>query len=293
MKKKRNDPKRDDGIVSWHAPSGRHLARNPTKPFRAGVAEHGGREALDTQTTTIDSVFRCDLRPSAVQRTILESLFSGPVFLKSLVLNAERKPQTPHDASMFLLRHHRELQPYLSTGDRNESVDMLKNLIVQWSASVSRLIEIEFPGDCSISASNEIFFPVHGLGTIAVQNPGRLADARQGSRYKQSFAIVRSSLGYLVEIVFVRRHSIECTLVERPPVAQSKPRDAVRVTPKPKDTPRAKSVEERLMYGDFCKLFSQRRMMADHVARSFTKPDFNALEGRQLMGGLPSLGKRR
>ncbi|AFT85064.1 hypothetical protein BUPH_08135 [Paraburkholderia phenoliruptrix BR3459a] len=291
MKKKRNDPKRNDGIVSWHASSGPQVTKSPTKPLRTPLVERGGSPKPETQPTMVESIFRCDLRPTAGQRATLDSLFSGPQFLKKLLLSAEEKPRTPHDASMFLLRHHRELQPYLFAGNRSESIDLLKGLIVQWGSRVPKLIELQFSGDCSISASNEIFFPIPRLGKLPIQNPGRLADARQGSRYNPAFALVHSSLGYLVEIVFTRPSSIGRALdVPKAREQKSSKSAPAKVAP-------ARAIDDRLSFDKFVLLFddavNQRLLSEIRIAQRYATPDFNALEGRQVLGGLPSLGKRR
>jgi len=50
----------------------------------------------------------------------------------------------------------------------------------------------------------------------------------------------------------------------------------------------SKSIEDKLF-----KAIEQHQQVQDKIARAFAKPDFSALSGYQVQGGLPSLGKRK
>jgi hypothetical protein len=280
MKKKETA---DGGILSWRAPSAGHAMKRPAKLDRTSSIAHEDKRPADLQRLTVESVFRCDLRPSPAQKVVLDSLFSGPLLLKTLLQNAAQKPRTSLDASLFLLHHHGELEPYLYSGNRAESVDLLKNLVVQWGSRIPERIELQFSGDCSVSASNQVFLPIPRLGMVAVQNISRLIDARSGARYRPTFAVVHSSLGYLVEIVFVRSAA-----------AVPHAHDTAKA---PKVVPGTQSVSARFGFSSFLTLFDNRvnqgLMEELRISRRFAKPDFGALEGREVTGGLPSLGKRR
>jgi hypothetical protein len=274
----------DAGILSWHASDEHRAPKSSTKPSPKPSIEHKGQRPLLSQTSLVESIFRCDLRPSPTQKTVLDSLFSGPLLLKTLLINAGNKPRTPLDASMFLMRHHGELEPYLYSGNRSESVDLLKNLVVQWASHIPARVELQFPGDCSVSASSQIFLPIPRFGLVNVQNPSRLIDARRGARYEPTFAVVHSSLGYLVEIVFIRSAA-----------GHAHARETEKETSKAE--PRIQPASGRLGFSNFLEVFDNRvnqgLMDELRISRRFAKPDFAALEGRAVMGGLPSLGKRR
>jgi hypothetical protein len=286
-KEKSAREKANVGILSWRASDEPHATKSLTKPFRKPSTEQESRQPVETQAPLVESIFRCDLRPSPAQKTVLDSLFSGPVLLKALLSKAAQRPQTSQETSMFLLEHHEELQPYLFAGNRSESVDLLKKLIIQWAARVPSLIELQFSGDCSVSASNQVFLPIPRLGTVAIQNESRMIDARHRSHYKPAFALVHSTLGYLIEIVFVRRDS-------RPPPTASvfEPQKLAQ-----KAAPRAQLASERVGFDNFLMLFdnavNQSLMNELRISRRFATPDFAALEGKEVPGGLPSLGKRR
>ncbi|MDN7671031.1 hypothetical protein QMA69_13020 [Burkholderia pseudomallei] len=284
-KKKRVREPTNVGILSWRA-SDKPSPAKSLNPLRKPSTEQQRRQTVETQTLLVNSIFRCDLRPSPAQKAILDSLFSGPLLLRTLLLKAAHKPQTPHEASMFLLENHKELQPYLIAGNRSESVDLLKNLILQWASRIPTLIELQFTGDCSVTPSNQVFLPIPQLGAVPVQNESRLIEARYRSHYKPTFALVHSTLGYLIEIVFVRREIL--------PLAAPGVREPEK--PTTKKASRTEPASARLDVGRFVTLFGaldRARANETRVARNFVKPDFGALEGRAVQGGLPSLGKRR
>jgi hypothetical protein len=272
---------------------GRSRSRNQAVPAQSYNA------AQEKPPSSVESIFRCDLKPSPAQKASLDSLFSGPLLLKALLLKAAQKPKTPQEASMFLLQHRKELQPYLDSGYRGESVDLLKKLIIQWASHIPSLIELQFSGDCSLSDTNQVFLPIPRLGTVAVHNEIRLIEARHRaqSRYKPAFALVHSTLGYLIEIVFLCRDSrppSQLPARESEKAVQVPSRDAEK--PTPKKASRTEPASGRLDVGKFVTLFGaldQRRADETRIARQFVRPDFGALEGRAVQGGLPSLGKRR
>ncbi|MEX3950650.1 hypothetical protein AB4Y40_23175 [Paraburkholderia sp. EG287B] len=246
----------------------------------------------------VDTIFRGDLKPTSAQKAVLDSLFSGPLTLKALLKNSAHKPHTPHEASLFLLQHRKELEPYLFTRNRSDSVDLLKRLISQWASRIPTVIELQFSSDCFLSPSNQISLPIPRLSAVAVHNETRLIEARHRAQscYKPAFALVHSTLGYLIEIVFQSRGSrppdypaleVEKTRLPVPREVEKPPR---------KKANRAEPASERLDVENFVALFGaldQRRANETRIAQEFVKPDFGALEGKAMQGGLPSLGKRR
>jgi hypothetical protein len=286
---------------------GKRTAFTSTSGIEIGRSR-SGNEAVPTQRSNaaqekppspVESIFRCDLKPSPAQKAALDALFSGPLLLKALLLKAAQKPKTPQEASMFLLQHRKELQPYLNSGYRDESIDLLKKLIIQWASSIPSLIELQFSGDCSLSDANQVFLPIPRLGTVAVHNEIRLIEARHRaqSRYKPTFALVHSTLGYLIEIVFLCRDSrphsqLRARETEKP--VQLHSREAEQ-SPRKKAS-RTEPASGRLDVRRFVTLFGaldQRRANEARIAQEFVRRDFGALEGRAVQGGLPSLGKRR
>lgn len=313
MTKRRKEPrqKANAGILSWHAsdqpkvrampsqpalPAARVLAvKTPAKLARESVTASKDVSLLNSPDRIVESVFRCDLKPNSSQKAVLDALFSGPLLLKALLKQVDPKPRTSHDASMFLLRHRRELEPYLATRDRSDSVDLLTQLVIQWGSRSPTAIEIQFCEDCTISGANEIYVPIPRLGGLAVFNESRLAEARYRSRYKPSFALVHSSLGYLIEIVFLRREQTR----EVAPYVSGRldlPTEGGSAPSIAKKSGRSETKTGRIQVARFVALFGaldRARAAEARVGKNFVRPDFGTLEGRAVQGGLPSLGKRR
>lgn len=279
--------KKNTGILSWRACNGSNATKVPTKPFGIPATEHEGEKLQPTRSAPLESILRCELSPSPTQKAILDSLFAGPLLLKELLLKSDRRPRGPQDASLFLLQHYRELQPYLSVNGRSKSVELLKQLILQWATRIPKLIELQFSGDCSISALDQVFLPIPRLGTVTVRNEIELSEKRQGMRYRPTFALIHSTHGYLVEIVFIPR-------CNRTPFARPARKAGKPCPGGPQRRPRA---TDRIPFDQFVLLFddhlNQRLMNDIRIARNFVSPDFDALEGKEVLGGLPSLGKRR
>lgn len=272
------------GILTWRAPS-EGVSPTPIKQRAATLAVPVASEKVDPpQVIQLHS----KLKPREAQKAVLDSMFSGPILLRELLSKSPVKPRTAEDAALFLLQHHKELQPFLyAAHDRTKSVELLKHLILDWAVSVPELIELEFPGDCSISAANQIFLPIPRLGTLPVKDEDELAGHKRGRRYSPAFVLIHSPWGYITEIEFKSRGS-------RTPDSTS-----VRSTRPTVKSGNKRGVEptQRLKFDQFLMMFDSainaQLMKELRVSRRFVAPDFDALQGREILGGLPSLGKRR
>lgn len=281
---------KNTGILTWRAPDISEPKNEPVPklapppPAPAAIAEPH-KEILHTL-----------LRPSAKQKTTLDSMFAGPIFLRELLAKTSEKPKTLEDAGLFLLHHHRELQPHIYGANRSKAVDLLKQLIVAWSAYPPELVELAFPQDCSVSESNQIFFPIPRLGTIPVKDEVELGAYRRSGQYSSSFVLIHSPFGYVAEIQFSCRKQV---IIQRP----------VRTLQSPKHSPKAKAAlfrkEQKEHAAQVSRLkFEQYLMMFDdavdaclmdemRISKKFVTTNFSALEGYEVLGGLPSLGKHR
>lgn len=272
----------NNGILTWRAPS--EQADQPLKaPAKESVHRPQNSKAQGGCSEKI--VLHSLLKPKESQRTVLDALFAGPILLRKLLSAAAVKPRSAEEAAMFLLMHHKELQPCLyATENRERSVDLLKRLIVDWASNIPELIELEFPGDCSISATHQVFLPIPRLGTLPVKDEAELVEHLRGRRYSRSFVLIHSPWGYLSEISFTGRPANHTTKAPRTlRVGHSKP-GAVRQV-------------GRIKFDHYLMMFDSEinaRLMNElRVSKRFATPDFSALEGREVLGGLPSLGKRR
>lgn len=272
------------GILTWRAPSDTAKPAVPSQREAKPPAPKAPKKEEPQEVIQLHS----KLKPKEAQMAMLDSMFSGPILLRQLLSKAPVKPKTSEDAALFLLQHHKELQPFLyAAQDRTKSVELLKHLILDWSVSVPELIEVEFPEDCSISASNQIFLPIPRLRTLSVKDEDELAGYRRGRQYSPSFVLIHSPWGYIVEIEFKSHGRRELdNSTRRPTKHVAKP-----------SLKHQREVSTRLKFDHFLMMFDSalnaQLMQELRVSRRFVTPDFDALQGREILGGLPSLGKRR
>lgn len=271
------------GILVWRAgaqspsdgPGGR---RKPKRKAHSGEdtrpAEKASKQIAGASKGPSSVVLRALLKPSDAQKVTLDTLFSGPVLLQSLLKAASVWPGTQAEASRFLLENHKALQPYLYANDRSTAVELLKKLVLDWRGDATGHIELEFSHDCSISAKNEVFLPIPRLGVLPVVNVAEMEAMRKGRRYKSSFVLINSSQGYIAEIEFqisAKRHS--------------------------KALAPAAKTSGRIPFAQFMTMFDNalnaRLMNELRISSRYVRPDFDALKGWPVQGGLPSLGKGR
>lgn len=259
--------------------------------------EHPPRPAVSVATASpkpvaspapVETVFRCELKPTAAQKALLDTLFSGPILLRTLIQRADRKPRSRHDASMFLLQNRKELEPYLAKGNRADAVDFLTNLIVRWASRIPERIEVRFPAYCSLSDSNQVFLPIPRLGGLTSHNEIRLIEARHRSMYKPAFVLAHETHGYTITIVFLRR---DIHAPARGPAHAQAPENRPRREPPHKQPGGAPLESDRFL--SLFRALDHLRADEARIAKQFVKPDFDTLEGRAVHGGLPTLGKRR
>lgn len=271
-----------NGILTWRAPS-EQVVQPLKTPVKKSAPEPQTPKAQGDRSEKI--VLHSLLKPRESQRTVLDALFAGPLLLRKLLSAAAVKPRSAEEAALFLLMHHKKLQPCLyATENRERSVDLLKRLIVDWALNIPELIELEFPGDCSISATHQVFLPIPRLGTLPVKDEAELVEHLRGWRYSRSFVLIHSQWGYISEISFTGRPVNLTTKEPRAPrVGHIKTGDVSQVG--------------RIKFDHYLMMFDSEinaRLMNElRVAKRFATPDFSALEGREVLGGLPSLGKRR
>ncbi|MDN2677675.1 hypothetical protein [Janthinobacterium sp. SUN033] len=70
---------------------------------------------------------RLDLTPA--QRSVIDSMFAGPIEVLRCVANFSKPITSTQDASMFLLLHRADIAPYI-VGNRDAVLEMLKELVV-------------------------------------------------------------------------------------------------------------------------------------------------------------------
>lgn len=283
------------GILSWRADgqpasAGKgnraNLKRAKADRADAGVRTKVQKAGAGAPSRPTTFVLYSLLKPREAQKNVLDAIFSGPVLLRKLLADSGVQPRTAEEAGLFLLQHRKALQPYLYASDRTKSVELLKKLVLDWARSSPELIELELPADCSISAGNEVFLPIPKLGLLPVADIEEMQTERKGRRYSPSFILIHSPWGYIAEI-------------ELHGVKRAEPKAPVPTVQRPNIRPLAKvnRTSDRIRFDQFMAIFDNaldaRLMNELRVASGYVKPDFDALQGRPVRGGLPSLGKGR
>lgn len=264
----------------------------PSRMGKNGPAKKAQREDVVASKKTPTFILHSLLKPSKTQKATLDAIFSGPVLLRNLLQESGVKHWTPNEAGLFLLQNYKALQPYLYANDRHAAIEFLKKLVLDWGRTHPELTALELPHGCSISANNEVFLPIPGLGPLAVADVGEMQAERKGRRYKSSFVLIHSKWGYVAEIELFgnSEHDALTSVPEAPSLSKKVRRKAVKSPPEKKSP-------ENIPFAQFMEIFSNTlnaRLMDElRIYSRYAKSDFDALEGRPVQGGLPSLGKGR
>lgn len=258
-----------------------------------------GREPVQTNVLELKTVVertRVVLQPTAPQKIALSEMFDAPQVLATLLRLHPGKIRNPGDASIFLLQNRKVLDRFINPRARSESIDLLTEMLMQWSENPPDVIGIDFDEDCSISAQQEIYLPMTGFRRLAILDPEELIEKRMGSQYEGPFTLFREDKFFIVTFNLVKRLAVtkftESLAVKptKPKVTKSNkfviPELILRPgSPKPyisglryqKNEPR-----RRVLYTNFSQVFGggMRAM------------NWGGLSGWGVNGGLPSLGKR-
>jgi hypothetical protein len=214
------------------------------------------------------------LRPTRQQLVLLDDLFAGPAFLRSIILERSTPISSQFEASAFLLTHRRDLEPYLQK-KRESSVNLLTQLALDWSRDQPDQIELEFESDCSVSNEQKVFLPINRLGLLALAEPDELAALRIGKKYSSNFRLVKQGLNYSIGFELCTTHVVSQSRV---------------IKSSPNTRPKSKSI---IKFSNFLDMFDARVDAEARAGKAFPKNGFDRLQGWPVSGGLPSLGKRR
>ncbi len=150
----------------------------------------------------------------------------------------------------------------------------MSRLILEWSRDLPVEVNLSFSGNCSISDNGFFWFPIQGLALLSPKNINQLRDITNGYLYTKNFAILKSRGNYFATIQTI-------VVVDKASGAENT----------------SKKSKANLSYEDYIAAFDivANKNIQDglKLSRGYAKPDFNAIEGREVQGGLPSLGKRR
>jgi hypothetical protein len=235
----------------------------------------------------------------------------APKALADLLRAYPQKLVTQADASVFLLRNRKELDGYINPDARGRSVDLLTELLLQWSGNPPESIGIDFD-DVSLTPDQKIYLPLEGFRSLEVADPMELLRQRKDRRFKEPFTLFEEDRQYFIALTLEPKVSarpafnqkIPSRSAGQPPTqwwirvdkpGEIQPLDitipeihlkpdqpmpyisGMRVEPKQSKEPR-----QRVLYSKYSGVFSG----------GIKTMNWGGLSGWGVNGGLPSLGKR-
>jgi hypothetical protein len=271
------------------------LSKKAKKPRQVNGIRDGGI------VTTTDGSARIPIFPRPAQKEILDGLFAGPRLIRQLLAECTEPISTDEGASLFMLKHYKDLQPHLYSQRRDDAVNLLRSLIKEWSIAMPDDIELLLPSDCSISSEQKIYLPIPGLGTLSPLDAEAVTRLRTRRRYESGFVLLHHKGKYFVDVAFEKAGNGERQ--ELNPAINTQQHTVSRSTHEAKShksRPKSKStkVSSSAMHIDsFLSMFNNsinRRLMQQlRISQQYSRTNFDKLEGWGVNGGLPSLGKHR
>lgn len=222
------------------------------------------------------------------QKARLEGLFMAPRALAALLRAYPQKLTTPADASIFLLSNRKELDGYINPDARGRCVDLLTELLLQWSGCPPDSIGIEFD-DVSLTPDQKVYLPLEGFRGVEVADPLQLIGQRKSRRFKVPFTLFEEDKHFFVALTLESRQAVK----QPEQVAQQKDqKNKTRAIKLKLGQPlpyisgmrhqQLKEPRQRVLYSKYSGVFSG----------GLTTMNWGALSGWGVNGGLPSLGKR-
>ena len=230
---------------------------------------------------------RVVLYPNDQQLRCLQMLFHAPQVLASLLRDYPEKISSITDSSIFLLQHKKELDPFIDPRTRSESVDILTELLIQWSVEQPEAIGIDFE-NCSISEHGEIYLPLDNLRSLPVIDRWDLNHQINGSRWGSRFTLFQEGPAFIVAFDLLRKVKVQAKLDKRKVSQRHPPEMAPRLRGNsPEISKKSRSIQHRkepkrpVLYSRFAGAFGA----------GLRGMNWGGLQGWGVSGGLPSLGK--
>lgn len=259
-------------------------ARPPSKPICAAAkpAFDAPKRPPANEPTRIE----LKLRPDERQRTCLEALFRAPKALANLLRSYSLELKTKADASAFLLNNRRELDGVINHERRERDVDLLTELLLQWSGNPPESVGIDFD-DASLTPENKVYLPLPGLRSVEIFELERLIEQRRARRYALPFTLFEEDRHFYLALTLEPREKS----AQRPPRHRHldangtvkefklKPGDPLPYISGPRYAPR--EPRQRVLFSRYSGVFGGIKTM-----------NWGDLSGWGVNGGLPSLGKR-
>lgn len=233
------------------------------------------------------------------QKIRLQALFMAPKVLAGLLRAYPQKLASPADTSLFLLKNRKELDDCINPDARGRAVDLLTELLLQWSGMIPETITIDFD-DASLTPDQQVYLPLEGLRRVPVEDPMQLFQQRKGRLFQQPFSLFEEGGQYFIAVTLTPKHE--------PVVTASSlqlPKSKAHAAPKAGKLKDFRPKEIKLLPGQPKPYISgmrnqptepRQRVLYSKYSSVFSAGlkamNWGSLSGWGVNGGLPSLGKK-
>jgi primosomal protein N' len=214
----------------------------------------------------------------------LAYVFDIPNRLDAL-LKASLKPiATVVEAKLFLLENFKDLSQIIQTHDRSLAIEALNEFLPLWLKQKEPINRLSIPDGCELAADSKFVRLGADIGWLMVKDASVLKSQRlDWQTFRRDFDLIRDKNKYYVEILV--------TVDQRKQAVSRTPQQSTfNKTDKNFELVNFKKGLNSL---DLFKAMSLILKELDKVAFAFAKPNFDALEGRPVSGGIPGSGKRK
>ena len=262
-------------------------SNGPREPISAGQSK--SPPSLDKRHEPLEAIrVKHRLVLNEKQRARLEALFSAPNALASLLRAYPQRLVTTSDASVFLLSKRKELDAYINPDARGRAVDLLTELLLQWSGSPPDSIGIDFD-DVSLTPDQKVYLPLEGYRGVEVAEPMQLLGQRKGRLFRAPFTLFEEDkqffVAFTLEPKVVAKQPAQAakqkTRGNRPREIQLKPGQPLPYISGMRH--QLREPRQRVLFSKYSGVFSG----------GLKNNDLGSLLGRGVHWGLPPLGKRR
>jgi primosomal protein N' len=214
----------------------------------------------------------------------LAYIFDVPNRLDAL-LKASLKPiATVVEAKLFLLENFKELSQIIQTHDRSLAIEALDEFLPLWLKQKEPINRLSIPDGCELASDSKFVRLGADIGWLMVKDARVLKSQRRDwQTYRRDFDLIREKNKHYVEILVTvgqRKHATSSTPLQSTFNKIDEDFELV-------------NFKKGLNSLDLFKAMSFIFKQLDKVAFAFAKPNFDALEGRPVSGGIPGSGKRR
>ena len=200
----------------------------------------------------------------------LTNLFLLPEHICSLLDSANQPLNTVEEAKLFLLTKFKDIISLASQVEREFFIAQLTIYLKYWLKYKAVPTRFSFSKDCSLQRNGSSAW-IKGLGHLSVEDPVWLSHqvCKNWHFYHHAFDIIKINKVFYVQVKV------------QPKVASNKANK------------QHSEFGQGINTSSFLDQLSNYLKFIDKVSSKFTKTDYARLEGREVLGGLPSLGKRR